>query len=327
MLTDWEQISAASDPNARNVRLADSRHPLNFRIGRDFKGRYVFQLDAPCTQDLHSAVPRISGIECEIEEYASFSMRLSLTLNAQSDFPNFRLMCSGLMLATEGTEATDPSSGLLIVLEELHRWQDMLRHRRDRLLSRSEIIGLIGELLFLRDILCSRIGILAALRCWNGPDGHEQDFLFGGTIFEVKSQVVTADRRIQISSEDQLDPVQGRIIVVNQGLAPIPATDVMARSLNGLVRELRDLARNTGAASSDLFDIALLSASYDEREEYDEEFWVLVDRNFYEVKEGFPRIERAELRQGVEMVTYAIRVSDCQEYAIDIEETMTGLIP
>ncbi|WP_369408059.1 PD-(D/E)XK motif protein, partial [Pseudomonas sp. SWRI111] len=85
----------------------------------------------------------------------------------------------------------------------------MLSHRAGRLLSKSERIGLIGELLFLRDVLSDRVGWNAAIKCWNGPGGHEQDFVVAGSIFEVKTQVVTADRRIRISSEDQLDAVQG----------------------------------------------------------------------------------------------------------------------
>ena len=326
MLADWEQVLAASEPDTRNVRLAESTHPLDFRVGKDFKARYVFQLDAPGAPELRSAVPRISGIECEIEECARGVMRLTLTLINQADLSNFRLMCTGLMLATEAIGPGQGASGLLKVLEELHRWQEMLRHRRDRLLTRSEIIGLVGELLFLRDILCSRLSILGALRCWNGPEGHEQDFVVGGTIFEVKTQVVTADRRIRISSEDQLDAVQGRILLANQGLAPLPASDLSGRSLNGLVRELREIAGSSAAAAADLLDIALLAARYDERDEYDEEFWVLVDRAFYEVRDDFPRIERSDLRPGVEMVTYAIRVSDCQSFAVDVEETMAEMI-
>lgn len=322
MLPEWDNIPPATEPGARNVRLVDSAHPLSFRMGRDFKGRYVFQLDAPGSPDLRSSVPAISGINCELEECAG-GVRLTLTLASSADLPNFRLMCTGLMLATDGKQ---PGPGLLIVIEDLHRWQEMLRQRHDRLLARNEIVGLVGELLALRDIFCPRLGILGALRCWHGPEGHEQDFVLGGTIFEVKTQIVTADRRIRISSEDQLDPVQGRIMICNQGLAPLPATDPAARSLNGLVAEIRAEASAAGTAACTLLDIALLAARYEPREEYDEESWVLVDRALYEVKGDFPRIERAELRPGVDTVKYSIRVADCLQYAVDLDDTMAELV-
>jgi hypothetical protein len=326
MLAEWEDIAPAAELGACNVRLADSEHPLDFRIGRDFRGRFVFQLDAACLPDLSAAVPRLSGIDCEIEEIPPDRCRLSLNLHHQRDLPNFRLMCTGLMLATEDFQPENSRIGMLRSIEELHRWQEMLRHQQERLLSRSEIIGLVGELLFVRDVLSPRLGILPSLRAWNGPEGHEQDFVLGGTIFEVKTQVVTSDRRIRISSEDQLDPVQGRIIIGNQGLAPIPQGDDAGRSLNTLVDEIRDLAVRAGGRATDCLDIALLRAGYEPRDEYGEELWVLVDRAFYDVVDDFPRIERRDLRLGVEMVKYSIRVADCQKYAVDVEATITEVL-
>ncbi len=63
MLSDWDQIPAAAEPGACNVRLADSNHPLDFRIGRDSKARYVFQLDAAEGSELSSALPRLAGMD------------------------------------------------------------------------------------------------------------------------------------------------------------------------------------------------------------------------------------------------------------------------
>jgi hypothetical protein len=183
----------------------------------------------------------------------------------------------------------------------------------------------VGELLFLRDVLAERIGWKSAFKCWNGPGGDEQDFVLGSSIFEVKTQVITADRRIRISSEDQLDPVQGRIIICNQGIAPHAEGDPAGRTLNSLVSEVRLAAGAAGSGSAELLDIALLEARYDERPEYDEEIWVLVDRAYYEVKGNFPRIERGELRAGVDQVKYKIRVSDCASYIVDVDDAFEGM--
>jgi len=325
MLADWQAIASPGEAGARNVRLADSTHPLDFRIGRDFRGRYLFQLDSAYVPTPASALPRLSGMDCEWDELGNDRVRLCLVLHHKENLSNFSLMCTGLMLATESITATQSARGMLRTIEELHRWQEMLRRRRDTLLSRNEQIGLLGELLFFRDELEPRWGVLPALHSWNGPEGHEQDFVVGGTIFEVKTQVVTADRRIRISSEDQLDPVQGRILICNQGVAPLPIADSSARTLNSLVAEIGMQVASAGSHAGELFEIAMLRAGYEPRDEYDEESWVLIDRAFYEVSGDFPRIERADLRKGVEMVKYSIRVSDCQTYVVDIEKTMTEL--
>lgn len=322
MLADWDEIAPAAEPGARNVRLADSKHPLDFRVGRDFRNRYVFQLDANGLAESGPAIPKLAGMECELEPLSSERTRLSLTLGNNADFPNFRLMCTGLMLATERYPPSRSAAGMVAAIDELHRWQEMLRRRRERLLSRNEIIGLVGELLFLRDVLYPRVGILPALRCWNGPERHEQDFVLGGVIFEVKTQVVTSDRRIRISSEDQLDPVQGKIFICNQGIAPTTPSDPAGRTLRALVAEVSGMAAAHDTRALDLLDIALLDARYEDRDEYDEETWVHVDRTLFEVTGDFPRIERTDLRAGVEMVKYSIRVADCLPYAVDLDATI-----
>jgi hypothetical protein len=230
------------------------------------------------------------------------------------------------MLATANLTSSQSAIGLVTAIEELHRWQEMLRRKSDRMLSKSERIGLVGELLFLRDVLAERIGWSAAVKCWNGPGGHEQDFVVAGSIFEVKTQVVTADRRIRISSEDQLDPVQGRILLCNQGIAPLPSADPASCTLNALVAEVRDGMAGAGSGAPELLEIALLEAGYEERPEYDEESWVLVDRTYYEVTGDFPRIERGELRPGVEMVKYSIRVSDCVRYTVSVDDAFGGSV-
>ncbi len=266
----------------------------------------------------------MAALSCNIDEVTGGRSRLMLVLGNAADFRNFALLCTSLMLATDGLTPSQSGAGLVRTVEELHRWQEMLRRRADRMLSKSERIGLVGELLFLRDVLAVRLGWIAAINCWNGPSGHEQDFVVAGSIFEVKTQIVTADRRIKISSEDQLDPLQGRILLCNQGIAPLSAVDPASRTLNALVSEIREASAGSGGSAPEVLDIALLEAGYEERSEYDEEFWVLIDRTYYEVVRDFPRIERADLRPGVEMVKYSIRVNDCVPYTVSVEDAFGG---
>ncbi|WP_077045960.1 PD-(D/E)XK motif protein [Pseudomonas sp. KK4] len=320
MLSEWKTIVPPLEPGFYNIRLADSSHPLDFRIGRDFHGCFIFQLDVHCAEPRVIELPKMSAVTCEVHSVAAGRVRLVLSLSDAADFRNFALMCKSLMLATDQISPTQSGKGLLLAIKEIHRWQEMLRHTAERLLSKSERIGLVGELLFLRDILSERIGWSVAIKCWNGPSGHEQDFVIAGTILEVKTQVVTADRRIRISSEDQLDPVQGLILLCNQGIAPLPSAAPSARTLNTLILEIRDAIAEACPIALELFEIGLLDAGYQERPEYDEESWILVDRIFYEVTGEFPRIERMDLRPGVEMVNYSIRVSDCTPFIINHDD-------
>ncbi len=258
MLEAWETLSPPTESGARNVLLADSSHPLDFRIGQDSRGHYVFLLDADRPAGGIPALPKVMGISIELEEPKAGRARLVLCLQDKADLRIFSHMCTGLMLATRSNAATRSSEGFVRTLEELHRWHEMLKRRLERRLTRSERIGLVGELLFLRDELLPRMGLTAALHAWTGHERHEQDFVVGSTIFEVKTQVVTADRMIAVSSEDQLDPVQGRILICNQGIAPAPKGAAGSCTLNSIAKELADLAKATGGAASDLLGIGYL---------------------------------------------------------------------
>ncbi|NIY74876.1 PD-(D/E)XK motif protein [Thalassospira sp. HF15] len=326
MFERWKALGPAPEPGTLNVSLADSSHSLEYSIARDSRGKYLFLLDTDLQNGAKPVLPRVVGMSIELETWSNHRTRLVVTLHDDNDAQNFSLMCRGVMLATQSMLSSNSREALTRTLQELHRWQEMLKQRYDKRLSRSERIGLVGELLFLRDELVPRMGLGAALLAWTGHEGHEQDFVISSAIFEVKTQVVTADRMISISSEDQLDPVQGQIFLCNQGISPVPSSASNACTLNSIAKELIKLGEAAGGAASDLLAIGLLEAGYEPHEEYDDEVWMLVDRALYKIRDNFPRIERAELRHGVEQVRYRIRVSDCQPYLVDLRSTLEELI-
>ncbi len=326
MIETWKSLAPPPESGTRNVLIADSSHPLDFRIGRDSRGHYIFLLDAGGPIGSRPALPRVMGMTIELEAVSADRSRLVLVLQDEVDLQNFALMCTGLMLATRSISRLCPYDGLMRTLQEIHRWHEMLKRRRENRLTRSERIGLVGELLFLRDELLPRMGLGPALLAWTGHERHEQDFVIASTIFEVKTQIVTADRMISISSEDQLDPVQGRILICNQGIAPTHEGAAGSCTLNSIAKEIADLAKDTVGMASDLLGMAMLGAGYEPHPEYDNEIWVLVDRALYEIRDDFPRIERGELRHGVEQVHYKIRVSDCRPFGVDAKATFEELV-
>lgn len=327
MLSEWPDIQAPSQDDSINVRLADPAHPLDFRVGRDARGRYVFQLDAAATsQLLLRPLPAPAGIEVLRDKIGDSQLRLSMVLSDASDFDIFRVLCADLLALTADLARSDSARGMTIVLDRVTQWQDIFARRRSGVLSRNEVIGLAGELLFLRDLLLPRIDPAAAVSAWRGPFGDEQDFVIGNTIFELKTQTTTADRRMQISSEDQLDTAKSRIVLCQQGIATAVESAPEARSLNELVAELRAMVAPAGPFVADRLELALLESGWDHRSEYDFDRWQLVDRTFYEVREGFPRIVRADLLPGVEEVRYRVRAADCADFRIDVEVTLNGLL-
>jgi hypothetical protein len=313
----WRDIDPPKEDRALNVRRADAGHPLNYWFARDFQDRYVFYFDAETSPPPIDALPRLAGIEVIAFEIGEENCRLVLTLLDTEQFDVFRTLCADLMKATAHLRKEQSLAGLTITLTRLRRWQGLLEKAQRNILSQSRIIGLIGELFVLRDFLFPALSVHDAVQSWRGPYGDEQDFLLAGRIIEVKTQLSTADRNLNVSSEDQLDTGSGPIMICHQTL-DVPASDQgEAFSLNGLIASMAETIASTDIAAADLFRSGLLEAGYRKREEYDRPFWLLNARTYLEVRDGFPRIVPSMLEPGIGNVRYRVAVQACAEFKID----------
>jgi hypothetical protein len=321
MSDQWSEITPSNHPGVDNVRRVETRYPLDFRRGKDFHGRYIFVLEGAADAATLPAPPKLGSIDVSTVFDGGGACRLTLTLLDTSYLEIFRVLCHDLLSSTSGLPRGDNSRGLFIVLKRLLRWQELLRRRRDDLLSNQQIIGLMGELLFLRDGVLPRIGD-DAISAWRGPYGDEQDFVHGRWIFEIKTQLSTADQRIYVSSEAQLDTSSGDIVLCHQTLGVSSPDDPTSRSLNDIVDEIKCSLGSRNPSAVLEFELALIEANYRKRPEYAESRWVLASRRAYVVSDGFPRITPSILAKGIERVTYHIRLEVCQAFEVNIDTLM-----
>lgn len=321
---DWIDIAPAAGPSADNVRRADTSHPLDFFRGRDFAGHYIFSLaaDTGC-RDLPDP-PKLNGIDATLELRVPDEARLVLTLHDRDQFDIFRALCDHLLRATANLARGGNAGGLRLVLRRLADWHDMLRRRRDDLLSTAEVIGLVGELLFLHDEILPRMPAADAVTSWRGAYRDEQDFAVGLWQFEVKTQLSTADQRLIIASEAQLDTAGSRLILCHQGIAASPAT-AASFTLNSLVASLAIRFAGVDPPVVDAFEAAVEAWGYVRKDEYDQPSWLLTDRRFFDVREGFPRITPAMLPAGIQKVSYEVLLQACGPFAVDLADTMNSV--
>lgn len=314
MFADWEGIAPPRDAATLNVLRADPRHPLDFRIGRDARGRFAFQLESAGMPSGISGIESPAGMDLVLEYVGDDVGRLTLLLHDREDFEIFRVLCGDLLEVTRALDAGEAPSAVTLLLGRLDQWQQVLARRRQGRLTRNEEIGLFGELLFLKDVLSAQNGLASAIAAWRGPYGDEQDFAVAGAIVEVKTQGTTADSWISVSSEDQLDVSSGAIFLCRQCVAADTSPE-HGRSLDELVGQL--LAATAALPiSNSLLRTGLDAAGWKDGAGYDD-IWRLDERFFYRVEEGFPSIVRADLRAGVARVRYQISVAACQPFRVE----------
>jgi hypothetical protein len=204
MSDQWSEITSSSHPSVDNVRRVESHYPLDFRRGKDFYLRYIFVLEGTADAATLPVPPSRGGIDVSNVFDEVGTCKLTLTLLDSAYLEIFRVLCRDLLSSTSSLPRGEDGRGLVIVLKRLLRWQELLRRRRDDLLTSQQIIGLMGELLFLRDKVFPLVGD-DAIYAWRGPYGEERDFVHGQWIFEIKTQLSTADQRICISQAFEVD--------------------------------------------------------------------------------------------------------------------------
>ena len=308
---DWADISATS--GSYTERRADPEHPLDFFRARSDRGNYILLLKVDDMPEVGN-LPALSGLDFRHVRHEDRADELVLELRDAEQFSIFRALVSDVMNATGDMTAGENPSGALRVIHRIDRWQKLLKRRHEKILSRQAIIGLFGELHFMRHRVWPRIGAAAAIACWRGPYGDEQDFAIHGWIIETKAQLSTADQVLKISSEAQLDTDSGPIVLCHQSFASSPSASGDAISLNDLVDRVRTDLASEAPGSLDLFEAGLVNAEYDHRPEYDQECWEPVTLSIFEIEDGFPRLVPSSMASGIRRVSYQIVPAACADF-------------
>lgn len=297
----------------RTERRADPSHPLDFFRARDEKGRYLLVLkgdELPVTGKL----PILAGIRISLAHLQDKNDELVLELADSEQLSIFRALAADIIQATSDLPLGDGEVGLHRVIGRIERWQELLKRKRNEVLTRQAIIGLVGELLFLRDAIMPHLPPHVAVTSWRGSHRDEQDFAIGSWIAEIKTQLSTADQFIKISSEAQLDTTSGPIALVHQTISSVSESDPAAVTLNGLVASIRSLLLASGPAAIDIFEAGLIAAGYETRPEYEEESWLPITRRIFEIADGFPRLVPEILPPGVQNVSYRVLPNACSDF-------------
>ena len=318
MTDPWTNVGDPTDGNT-TLRFADKKHPLDCFYGKGPEGRYIFLFRAKSEVDVAKNVPGFSGFSVSFGTDPKGRTQLTLTLMNPEEREIFRYLCADLLGATRAFSPAKEKEVFDTIIARLRRWRKMLSGGRSELLSTSEQLGLYGELLVLRDIFFRNAEYLTALAAWQGPSGAEQDFAMGNWLVEVKSQLTSADRILNISSADQLDLVSGKIAIIHQIIAPVEGREEAYLTLKELEKSIRNEIMATDPTADDLFSARMLEVGYVPDPAYDKQKFMLSERTCYEVTEAFPKISASKIGPGLEKVRYCVRLEDCAPFKIDEE--------
>ena len=286
--------------NSLYIRVTNS-HPLELYIGKNEKGFPTLRYNGKFQpiKIFGNSILEIKQVKTSnyMSILFSYTMKDNLSL-----FYNF---CEDIINQTSDYSGDD---GYIEIVNRYNQWKKMF-YGNSKILSENEVIGLIGELLFLKDH-CFRIyGISIGLNGWSGPEPTHKNFSYQNEWYEIKS-INSFKKTISISSVEQLDStIDGKLIVYNfEKMSP----SFSGISLNALVKNILNMIQYE--TDKDIFLEKLKQVGYAYNEIYDNYVYNMVNIDKYIVNSKFPRIKADNLPIGVAKVQYELLLSLIEKF-------------
>ncbi|WP_200933229.1 MULTISPECIES: PD-(D/E)XK motif protein [unclassified Sphingomonas] len=233
---------------------------------------------------------------------------LVLSLEEPARRELFAAVCSDCLRAVMRGEDEADDDLLGVFAARLSAWRAFLRDQIGAL-SRSEMIGIIGELLLFGQL--TDIGA-DALATWRAPDDGLHDFEMAGDSIEVKTSLGGA-RQFHVSTLDQLDDAGlTSLHVAHVRLIESPDGETLADIADRIETQL-DSERARGAFRNALLRRGLAPGTDDDAGPRVR----LAGTDFYAVRDGFPRLRRGEVALGIAEATYELEVRALAEFQAD----------
>lgn len=288
-----------------SFRRVDENHPLDIYLGKDSSARTSMLLISKASPiQIYSS--HLIGVS--IGKRADGACALSFSLLDDQYQDMFFHFCDDIVTSTR--DIKDKAQGTEFICLRYIKWQEMLKKNSSGLLSFSEIKGLVGELVFLKEVLFDKYGKNVALQSWIGPDKADQDFVCPDSWYEVKATVSGAET-VKISSIEQLDTDnEGELVIVY--LDKTSYANPNRITLNGIVDEIDKYLEN--GEQRRLFGDILIRQGYVHRNEYDEYGFVCTIINRYSVTQSFPALRKRDIPTAIANSNYLLSLSAVQSY-------------
>ena len=209
----------------------------------------------------------------------------------------------------------DKKKTLIKLSNRLNKWKEFLKGSKNPNLTKESLIGLVGELIILNELLKFDSSI-ETLLAWKGPFGNKNDFVKKNKSMEVKSSIEKIKNIVRISSEFQLDT--NEIDSLKLAVVKLDSDIPEGKGVN-----LSELVTNTikdkDAEWQAIFKIIMKVAGYtfDNQESSINKRFLLNQINIYNVIENFPKICGSELSVNLSEVKYDLDLNGLEHFLLN----------
>lgn len=295
------QFSAFSRPEY--FSRIDDEHILDLHIGLDEKGRKSIELRSMFKPVKVTGTSAIDVTQYTKPEYNT--IRFSLKDDDMSGL--FYKFCEDIIEQTK--DLKNEKDGYKAITTRFFQWKKMFVLSKNTFLTEPEIMGMIGEILFLRGPLADEIGLSEALKSWSGQELTHKDFSCSDKWYEVKT-ISRGNTTVRISSLEQLDSDKNGELIVYSLEKMSPAYNGI--SLNKLILETRQMFLSADDADTFLAKVAMQGYEYNNY--YDEFVFEANGLTRYKVTEQFPKLTHANVPKEITKANYDLALAEIMSF-------------
>lgn len=284
------------------IRVGENRY-LNLYIGKDDNDNYALEYRGKFVpvKIVGSDVISVYQGKSEDTNVLRFSLENGELLEC------FCIFCQDLLDSTYDIQKNDIAYKTLCL--RYFSWKRLFKPY-SRKLSESEIVGLIGELLFLKEQMMPQLGSAKAIESWMGPEKTHKDFSIDDLWYEVKT-ISNGKNTVRISSIEQLDGGEGYLVVYClEKMSP----SFSGIRLNSLVWSIMNCL--DGSIQRENFMSKLSLYNFDFSPDYDNLVYSKISFSMFSVNESFPRITRSNIPTSVSKVQYELALSKIEKFKL-----------
>lgn len=284
----------------------DNSHILDLHIGLDENGRKSIEL-----RSVFKPVKVTGTSAIEVSQYTRpeyNTIRFSLKDDDMSGL--FYKFCEDIVEQTK--ELKNEKDGYRAITGRFFQWKKMFVLTRNTFLTEPEIMGLIGEILFLKGPLTEEIGLSSALKSWSGQELTHKDFSCSDKWYEVKT-ISRGNTAVRISSLEQLESdKEGQLIIYSlEKMSPA----YHGISLNKLILDTKQMFISGDESEDFIAKVALQGYEYNNY--YDDFVYEVSNFVRYRVGADFPKLTCKNVPKAIRKASYDISLSDIMKFRTD----------
>lgn len=289
---------------SKTYQRIDSEYKVDIYLGYNEDGQMSMAI---IENGVPSRVQSSKMIEVTLSKREKGEMILQFDLLDVAYKSLFIVFCKDIISICEKAGS---SMAISNALTRWKYWKEMFEKKKQNIMDKQTIKGLVGELLILKNYLWKEYGETKAISSWMGPLLGHKDFEIDNTWYEVKS-LNENSILVNISSLEQLDSeVDGNLVVVR--LEDTSPTNNNSINLFNLILEIQGLIEDPD--NRELFWGKLDNLGFSFDNEYKLYCFIYRGCEYYSVNEKFPKLLRSKIDSAIGNASYTILLNEIKQF-------------